>query len=99
MKRLSTALTMSVVFALLGATHALASTTVVTPSNPDGWTLFQGTDTAAVGFVSGPSTPPAGIGSLEYKVGTNGDDFTEVRNIAYAGTKLNTLTTLTYWTY
>jgi hypothetical protein len=99
MKRNTTALTMSVVCALLETTRALGSTTVVTPSSPDAWTLFQGTDTAAVDFVSGPSTPPAGIGSLEYKVGTNGDDFAEARNTAHAGTKLSALTTLTYWTY
>src|SRR5919198_2319442 len=99
MKRITTALTMSVVFALLGTTHALASTTVVTPSHPDSWALFQGMNTAAVDFVSGPSTPPAGFGSLEYTAGTNGDDFAEARNTTHAGTKPSALTTLTYWTY
>ncbi|MDP9329987.1 MAG: hypothetical protein M3P11_05015 [Actinomycetota bacterium] len=99
MRRISIALALGLISALVVTTSALGATTVVSPSNTNGWTLYQGDTTATVGFVNGPATAPAGAGSLQYQVGSNGDDFAEVRNTSHAGTLLSNLTTLNYSTY
>jgi hypothetical protein len=55
-----------------------------------------------VNFVTGPATPPLGVGSAELKTGdgsTGGDCSAELRNGAYSGVKLSTITALSYWTY
>jgi hypothetical protein len=56
----------------------------------------------AVNFVTGPASPPLGVGSAELKTGngtTGGDCSAELRNSAYSGAKLSALTALSYWTY
>ena len=56
----------------------------------------------SVGFVSGPASPPLGVGSAELRTGngtTGGDCSAELRNSAYAGVKLSSLTALSYSTY
>ena len=56
----------------------------------------------SVNFVTGPATPPLGVGSAELKTGngtTGGDCSAELRNSAYSGVKLSSLTALSYWTY
>jgi hypothetical protein len=80
------------------ASTASAATVVVHPFSMDGW-ITQQSGTATVGFVAGPGTPPAGDGSVELRVGSDGNSAAQVRNGDYAGTLLSDLTTLTYNTY
>jgi Ca2+-binding RTX toxin-like protein len=44
-------------------------------------------------------SPPAGTGSLELRIGANGDSLEENRNTRFAGKLLTELEQLTYWTY
>ena len=49
------------------------------------------------GFVTGPATPPLGIGMAHLTTGTgNGDQASEIRNLDYQGLKLSALTSLGY---
>ncbi len=83
----------------------LAATVVtVTPAALDGWTLTttddgDATNTATVGIVPGPATPPMGTGSLELSVGADGGDAAQARNNTYDGQLLRDLSSLTYHTY
>ena len=77
---------------------AAAQLIVVTPASLDGWQL-QTDSTATVSFVSGPATPPLGVGSAQLSVGSDGDSGAQLRNIDYAGVQLSDLTALTYSTY
>lgn len=89
----------------VGSANALPSTVVVvTPSAADGWTYVQqGTcgsaDTGSQGFVTGPGSPPAGAGSFEMTVGSDGDSFQGFGTTSFGETKLADLTTLSYSTY
>lgn len=100
--------------AMVGAATASAATVVVRPSAMDSWATQTrdpgGVPVASndpychgsVNFVTGPATPPLGVGSAELKTGngtTGGDCSAELRNSAYSGVKLNSLTGLSYWTY
>ena len=91
--------------ALLFPLVVVAQTTlVVTPAVPHGWvprTVDDGNGafTASVAWVSGPGTPPLGIGSVQLSPGTDGGDAAEVRNVNYSGVTLATLTELSYSTY
>jgi hypothetical protein len=105
----------AVVLSLVAATSAsAASTVVVRPSSMGSWsaqTRDPGGVPAAMNdpychgsmtFVTGPATPPLGVGSAELRTGngtTGGDCSTELRNSAYSGVKLSSLTALTYYTY
>jgi hypothetical protein len=100
---------------LVAATSASASTTVVVrPSSMDSWATQARDSTGtpvplgdpscngSVSFVNGPATPPLGVGSVELKTGNGtagGDCSAEVRNSAYTGVTLASLTALSYWTY
>src|SRR2546421_11740810 len=77
---------------------AAAQLIVVTPASLDGWQV-QTDSTATVSFVSGPATPPLGVGSAQLSVGSDGDSGAQLRNIDYAGVQLSDLTALTYSTY
>lgn len=85
------------------AATALAGTTVVTPASMDGWAAVHDTcgaaSTAATAFVTGPGSPPAGVGSVRFTIGSNGDSYETLRTAAYDGTKLSDLTAFDYWTY
>jgi hypothetical protein len=98
---------------VIGTASASAATVVVRPSAMDSWAA-QTRDPAgtpvpmgtcpngAVNFVTGPATPPLGVGSAELKTGNGtagGDCSAELRNSAYSGVKLSSLTALNYWTY
>ena len=56
---------------------ALAATTTVAPGHMDGWAVNNDTcgaaTTGTVAFVTGPATPPAGAGSIQLAVGSNGN--------------------------
>ena len=89
--------------ALAAATVAAAATVVVAPGQTDGWTAVNDTcgaaTTGSVSFVNGPGSPPAGSGSLQYTVGSNGDSYPTVRTGAFNGVALSNLTSLDYYTY
>jgi autotransporter-associated beta strand protein len=82
-------------------TFADSSPLQVTASGQDDWaTRTAGTPlTGTATFVNGPGHPPLGTGSLRLAVGSNGDGVAEVRNSAYAGTRLSDLTEIAYDTY
>ncbi len=87
-----------------------ASATAVTvvnvhSNNSLGW-AFQQDDcgyghatTGTYAFVQGPPTPPMGIGSFQFSVGSFGGSSLKMRLSGLDGTKVSDLTTLTYWTY
>ena len=78
--------------ALATAAAAAAATIVVAPGHPNGWTTVNDTcgaaTTGSVSFVNGPGSPPAGSGSLQYTVGSNGDSYPTVRTGAFNGVAL-----------
>ncbi len=95
---------------------AYAATTFLTvsPTNLQGWqiqvtTSATATPTPSVTFVNGPATPPLGTGSVEFRIGANGNDAAQLRHPGYAGTLLpnptpqapaaNELSSLSYSTY
>jgi hypothetical protein len=92
-----------IIAVLVAAAAAYAATVTVTPANLDGWAVVHETcgaaTTGSVGFVTGPATPPAGAGSVQLTIGSNGDSYETVRNAHYNGTKLSDLTALDYYTY
>lgn len=77
-------------------------TITVTDCNLNGW-VKQPIGNSSLGFVNGPDTPPVGNGSLKFYVPAGGifwpGDFVRLRNGQYTGTKLSTLTELSYETY
>ncbi|MDQ3930349.1 MAG: hypothetical protein M3328_14550, partial [Chloroflexota bacterium] len=77
---------------------------VVRPSNMDGWATTNGhcsggTPTGSVGFVTGPGSPPLGVGSFQFTTGTDGDSFPNIRNSNYHGIKLSQINAFSYNTY
>jgi uncharacterized repeat protein (TIGR01451 family) len=84
---------------------AAAQIVTVTTATPDGWT-FQvvddepdGITTGTITIVPGPGTPPLGDGSLQFNLGTEGEDGVQARNINYDGQYIRDLAELTYSTY
>jgi hypothetical protein len=87
-------------------TYSDNSQTLITPTNLDGWTMFAttaGTNNPGgdgmANIVTGPGTPPLGIGSAHLFTGGNGEQSAQLRNNAWAGTRIDDLTTLKYSTY
>ena len=85
--------------------HA-AGTVSVSSSALNGWTPFTdvlcnppSTVTGTVGFVSGPSAPPLGPGSLQMTTGTNGDSSVGLSNSNFNLVSLSNLTALSYSTF
>lgn len=71
---------------------------------PPAWTPVvsscgASTVTGSQGPVTGPGTPPAGVGSYRFAIGANGDTYRTLRSNYLAGTSLTGLTVLTYYTY
>lgn len=104
MRKRSRALVVGFALALASAGAALAATIAVTPSNTDGWTAVHEScsatpTTGSQAFVNGPGTPPARSGSYEFRTGANPQSYETFRQKDYNGTKLSSLTSLTYWTY
>ena len=96
---------MKKVFAAVAAASMLAfagtagaATVKVHPFDMDGW-ITQTDGTATVGFVTGPGTPPLGVGSAELRVGSDGDSGAQLRTGNHAGTELEDLTALSYNTF
>jgi hypothetical protein len=103
MRRSSLALIVALVGALAVAAAATAATVTVAPGHLGNWSVVNDTcgaaTTGTVNFVSGPGSVPAGTGSVQLTVGSNGDSYPTVRNSGYSGVKLSTLTALDYYTY
>lgn len=76
-----------------------ATTTVVTPTNLQGWQTQTSGTGQTVTFEQGPGTPPLGTGSVEFSVGPDGDGAAQLRQTGYSGTRLDELTALSYSTY
>jgi hypothetical protein len=114
MKRLS--LLVAALALFLGVVgQADAGPIVVDPNNLNGWqpalTDSLGVPTTnpsslgnsgAVNFVTGPGTPPLGVGSLNLLAGNDssgGSGSAQIYNQSYAGVALSSLTALSYSTY
>lgn len=89
---------------MLGVVLAVTSTTLVTPSNV-GVDWFPN-DTRAGGhgtFVSGPDTPPLGIGSFQMTTtdtqGGSSQAKAQLFNYSYIGASLADIDALSYWAY
>jgi hypothetical protein len=85
---------------LPGGLHVAQASTaiVVTPADMSGWNFsFSGTSSGAM--VAGPESTPLGTGSALLAVGADGNGAAQLRNSAYAGTKLSDITALSYSTY
>jgi hypothetical protein len=79
-----------------------AAQTIVSPNFTFDWQLDTSPDvgsTASHNFETGPSDPPLGIGSLELRVGSDGNHAAEARYPEADGVRLDELTGLTYWTF
>jgi hypothetical protein len=78
--------------------------TIVSPGNEGDWqiTATDGDPAApppSALFVVGPSVPPLGVGSLEFRIGPDGSAAAQARNTAFAGRLLSDFTALSYSTY
>ncbi len=87
-------------------TFSDSSPTTVYPGNLGSWTIFAtlplsntpGGDGTA-DFVTGPGSPPLGVGSAHFNTGTDGDQTGQLRNSGHVGTRIDALTALGYSTY
>lgn len=79
---------------------AADTTIVVTPSAPNGWFFYDDDYPGGVGnFVTGPAPTPAGTGSAHYYLPPASNARQALTTLAYAGTRLNTITNFQYYTY
>ena len=84
---------------------ATGTVVTVTPSALDGWTpqVVDSEPDAMTpplpAFVTGPATPPMGDGSVEFVLGAEGEDGSQVRNNVNDGQLIWNLDELTYSTY
>ncbi len=109
------ALTVTMLVALFSAAvfvFAATTTLFVYPGHLEGWQTQTSTSpspTPQVLFVFGPTPPPLGRGSVEFRVGPDGNSSAQMRQPGYANTALpnpsptpaaaNELTSLGYSTY
>jgi hypothetical protein len=86
--------------ALWVAPAAQAATFDVNPAAPHGWSALQ-SGSATAGFELGPSGPPLGTGSAEFRVGASSSeqDVAEFRNSSHNGVSVAAITRLDYWTF
>jgi hypothetical protein len=90
-----------------GPAVGAATIVVVTHDGQHGWhsriTDGNGASDPSFGsvtFVTGPGTPPRGVGSLRLQTNPGkGDGSAQMRNSNYSGTLLSNLTELTYYAY
>jgi hypothetical protein len=80
---------------------ASAATTTVETGNLQGWAFFEESPSAAAtsagSMVTGPGSPPIGVGSANLSAGATGAMV--IGKAAYLGTRLDTIHTLEYSTY
>lgn len=100
-----------VIFALgFVGSLAFAGSYTVSPTNLNGWTTYALNydpntglpvipSTATNSFVTGPSTPPLGVGSFQTSIGSDGNSYAGVSTQRYDGIALADITGLGYSTY
>jgi hypothetical protein len=98
----------TVVFTALLAGRIAVAETVVSPGNMGDWAFAQ-TDssgdilangTGVATMVTGPATPPLGVGSAQLATGSGaGDGASQITSTGYAGVALSSLTALSYSAY
>ena len=77
--------------------HAAPADIQVYPGNMQGWVFFQENSGSSTGsMVTGPSNPPAGVGSANLVLGTGS---IVLGKAGYAGMRLDSITSLEYSTY
>jgi PEP-CTERM motif len=101
---------------LLGARPASAGTVEVTPANMNGWTLnsfnpngtiapgsYGGSYVGTAAMVTGPATPPLGVGSAHLAINASNPDggygAAAIATEQFDGTPLSSITALCYSTY
>ena len=105
--RLGAAVFLAIAVPLAGNARA---DVVVTPNSMGNWAFANADGSGAVGnnpggsggMVTGPATPPLGVGSANLATGNGtvfGDGAEILSNSAYAGTPLSSITALSYSTY
>ncbi len=79
--------------------HVAGSSTliVVTPDNMNGWGFYEEAPAGSGAIILGPSIPPLGSGSAQLTVNDTGGEL--FGTFAFAGTRLDTITSLAYSTY
>jgi MYXO-CTERM domain-containing protein len=103
-------LSTAIVVLTIGAPGRTKADVTVTPSNLDGWSTrvtdmngaLGGNSTGIAQFVTGPATPPLGVGSVQLATGNGtigGDGSAQMDNTNYQGTLLSSITSLSYSTY
>lgn len=76
-----------------------ASTVDVNPTSTNGWTFVDDNGHGGTGsFISGPSTPPLGSGSVQLGVNASNQGYM-IYKAVYGGTKLSGINALSYKTY
>ncbi len=99
-RRVLVALAIGVVAAGMVAAPAGASTTTVGALSVNGWFGLNEGPSGSVGtttLLTGPGTPPAGIGSAKLTVDSNGR--ASLGTNVYAGTKLSQISAMSYAAY
>lgn len=87
-------------FALLSLVGIGNADTVISPADMGNWTVTTSDSSVTSSFVTGPATAPLGIGSAQFQIGPDGNQYIILRDDAdIAGTALSALTHLSYSTY
>ncbi len=76
-----------------------AATVVVSPLNMQGWTFYNWSGAGIAEFVTGPGTPPSGLGSAHLSQGSSSSSDPELYRFGYNGVKLGQITSLSYYAY
>ncbi len=85
MKKITTGFTSILAIASLIIASPVFAATVISPSSHGSWD-FQTNSVDGIGqFVTGPSAPPLGSGSVELSTGTNGSTFSAIYTTGYDG--------------
>lgn len=80
--------------------EALTPPVEVKPPLPNnGWDKEVQSPDGSVTFVTGPATPPLGVGSARLFTGTSGNLYTAIHDTQYSGTQLSNISRLEYSTY
>jgi hypothetical protein len=100
MRKRFSAAAMVVIAMTLMVPAVLAATVTVTENNVgDDWFVVEQLVDGDYAFVEGPSTPPAGVGSLEMTAPNLGTDKVTITTNNHDGMAIADLDALTYWTY
>lgn len=79
-------------------TTASAAVITVSPTTPNGWGGFVETGSGSLDFINGPGVTPLGAGSAQFSL-VDGTSGVGVGTAAFAGLRLDSISTLSYSTY